>query len=77
MWFQKPLVPPDSVAGGGDNQSKKKNVDLERYLETKESIKESGRVDLKARRKDHIFPMKGKPKSPGGRAYLVLPSGFS
>ncbi|KAJ0444007.1 hypothetical protein HanIR_Chr16g0827041 [Helianthus annuus] len=35
-------------------------------------MNESGSPDLKARRKDHMFPMKGQPKSPGGRLSLFF-----
>lgn len=38
-------------------------------LVVKEFMKESGSVDLKALRNDHILPMKGQPKSPGGSEY--------
>lgn len=46
-------------------------------LETNEEMNESGLLDLKALRKDHIVPMKGQPKSPGGNddlTVLSLPS---
>lgn len=43
------------------------------YLETKEEMKESGSLDLKALRKDHMLPMKGHPMSPGGREYCFTP----
>lgn len=37
-------------------------------------MKESGSLDLKARRKDHMLPRKGQPKSPGGREYCLSPN---
>nr|GMC80101.1 hypothetical protein Iba_chr04aCG17170 [Ipomoea batatas] len=40
------------------------------YLEANEDVKESGLEDLKALRKGHMLPMKGKPKSPGGKRSL-------
>lgn len=46
-------------------------------LETKEEMKESGLLDLKALRKDHIVPMKGQPKSPGGNDNLFLSLNFN
>jgi len=45
-----------------------------RYLFTKLRMKESGSLDLKAVRKDHIFPMKGQPKSPRGSESFFAPS---
>jgi hypothetical protein len=44
------------------------------YLLTKEAMKESGSLDLNALRKDHIFPIKGHPMSPGGKEYCLTPS---
>lgn len=35
--------------------------------------KESGLLDLKALKKDHMWPIKGKPRSPGGKDSLFLP----
>jgi len=37
------------------------------YLLIKVRVKESGSEVLKALRKDNMLPMKGQPKSPGGR----------
>ena len=44
------------------------------HLVIKLEMKESGSVDLKALRKDHILPINGQPRSPGGREYLFSPS---
>nr|GMD64966.1 hypothetical protein Iba_chr12cCG0830 [Ipomoea batatas] len=46
------------------------------YLEANEAMKESGLLDLKALRKDHMLPMKGQPKSPGGKDSLFLSPSF-
>ena len=48
-----------------------------KYLETKERMKESGSLDLKARRNNNILPIKGHPKSPGGREYCLSPNWVS
>ena len=58
---------------------KRKERDVEKdklavYLLMKMRMKESGSLDLKALRKDHIFPMKGQPKSPGGSEYCFSPN---
>ena len=37
-------------------------------------MKESGREDLKALRKDHMLPMNGQPRSPGGRLNRFEPN---
>lgn len=57
---------------GGGGGEWKSTTDLETKLE----MKEAGLLDLKARRKDHMLPRKGQPKSPGGREYCLLPSRF-
>lgn len=48
----------------------KRKTNLVEYLE----MKESGLLDLKALRKDHILPTIGKPRSPGGRENLLSPN---
>jgi hypothetical protein len=58
---------------------KEKDVEKEKeklavYVLMKVRMKESGSLDLKALRKDHILPMKGQPKSPGGSEYCFSPS---
>ena len=56
---------------------KEREVEKEKlavYLLMKVRMKESGSLDLKALRKDHILPMKGQPKSPGGSEYCFSPS---
>lgn len=54
-----------SASNDGVRENKRKNMmaNLE--------MKESGFLDLKTVRKDNILPMKGKPRSPGGREDLL------
>ena len=57
-----------------EKKLRERERDREKDLATMLDMNESGSPYLKANRKDHMFPIKGHPISPGGSGYCSLPN---